>query len=148
MIALLKKNLKTSPGASRRLAALILPALLIAAALVLPALPAAAASHPCIKTAIPIGGTNCVPTNESGQISDNPIFTLLLSVINFLAVGVGIAVVGGIVWGALLYVTSDGDPGKTKQGISVILNAFLGLLLFIFMYAALNFLVPGGLFRK
>lgn len=76
----------------------------------------------------------------------DPIISILLQVINFLAVGVGIAVVGGIIWGGMLYASSNGDSSKTKQGISVIVNAVIGLLLFIFMYALINYLVPGGLF--
>ncbi len=72
---------------------------------------------------------------------------LIFAIVNFLAVGVGIAVVGGIIWGGIVYATSEGDAGKTKQGISIITNAVIALILFIFMYAALNYLVPGGLFN-
>lgn len=83
---------------------------------------------------------------DCGNKGGDPVTNLVLDIINFLAVGVGIAVVGGIIWGGLLYASSNGDPNKTKQGVKVIVNAFIGLLLFIFMYAILNFLVPGGLF--
>jgi hypothetical protein len=76
----------------------------------------------------------------------NPVQSLMLQVVNFLAVGVGIAVVGGIIWGGMLYASSNGDSARTKQGINVIVNAIIGLLLFIFMYAIINYLVPGGLF--
>ena len=72
---------------------------------------------------------------------------MLVQIINFLAVGVGIAVVGGIIWGGLIYASSNGDAGKTKQAITIIVNAVVGLLLFIFMYALVNFLVPGGVFN-
>ena len=72
---------------------------------------------------------------------------MVLFVINILAVGVGVAVVGGIVWGGLLYSASDGDSGKTKEAIEVIKNAIIGLVLFFAMYASVNFLVPGGLFN-
>jgi hypothetical protein len=76
----------------------------------------------------------------------DPLIGMLLQVINFLAVGVGIAVVGGIIWGGLIYASSNGDSGKTKQAVTIIVNAVVGLLLFIFMYAFVNFLVPGGVF--
>lgn len=76
----------------------------------------------------------------------NPVVNLLLEIVNFLAVGVGIAVVGGIVWGGMLYASSNGDSSKTKQGITAIVNSVIGLLLFMFTYALINFLVPGGLF--
>lgn len=87
--------------------------------------------------------TNIISCSNS---NGDPVSSLLLDIINFLAVGVGIAVVGGIIWGGMLYASSNGDSSKTKQGISVIVNAVIGLLLFIFMYAFLNYLVPGGLF--
>ena len=77
----------------------------------------------------------------------DPILGLLLQVINFLAVGVGIAVVGGIIWGGMLYASSNGDASKVQQGKMAIVNALIGLFLFIFMYAIINYLVPGGLFR-
>ncbi len=72
---------------------------------------------------------------------------LLLYVLDFLAAGVGIAVVIGIVWGGLVYAQSDGDASQAKEGNQIIVNAVIGLLLFIFMYAAVNFFVPGGLFN-
>lgn len=76
----------------------------------------------------------------------NPVTSLVLQIINFLAVGVGVVVVGGIVYGALLYTTSNGDSSKAQQGITTIVNAVIGLLLFIFTYAIINYLVPGGVF--
>jgi hypothetical protein len=76
----------------------------------------------------------------------SPIIDAMVAVINFMAVGVGIAVVGGIIWGGMRYASSNGDASKAKQGVTTIVNAVVGLLLFIFMYAFFNYLVPGGLF--
>lgn len=90
------------------------------------------------------GGTSIIKCDVDGG---NPVMSIVIQVINFLAVGVGIAVVGGIAWGGIVYASSNGDPGKTKQAITIIVNAVVGLLLFIFMYAFINFLVPGGLFN-
>lgn len=84
---------------------------------------------------------NCDSTGGS------PVISLLLQVINFLAVGVGIAVVGGIIWGGMVYSSSNGDASKVQQGKMIVVNAVLGLVLFIFMYAIINYLVPGGLFN-
>lgn len=76
----------------------------------------------------------------------NGIEQLFLVAVNFLAIGVGVAVVGGIVLGALRYSSANGNASQAQQGITYILNAVVGLILFIFMYAIINFLVPGGLF--
>lgn len=83
-------------------------------------------------------------SNKTGGA--NTVTSLLLTIINFMAVGVGIAVVGGIVFGALRYTSADGNAAQAQQGITFIVNSVLGLILFIFMYAIINFLVPGGLF--
>lgn len=89
----------------------------------------------------------CVKENrDSTNLADNPIYKLLLAALKFLGVGVGIAVVGGISYGAFLIVSSNANAGQTQQGVSIIVNAFIGLLLYIFLFAIINFLVPGGLF--
>lgn len=90
-----------------------------------------------IKTSIDFG---C----KSGD--GNGIMQIFLVAVNFLAIGVGIAVVGGIVLGALRYSSANGNASQAQQGITYIINAVIGLVLFIFMYAIINFLVPGGLF--
>lgn len=77
----------------------------------------------------------------------NPMTAIILWAINFLAMGVGIAVVIGIIFGGITYAMSDGDAGKAKEGRGIIVNAVIGLFLFIFLWAAANFLVPGGLFK-
>ncbi len=84
---------------------------------------------------------------DSGTASEkNPIFQVLFFIVNVVALGVGMAAIGGVIYGAILY-TSAGDNGEqTKKGITVVVNAVLGVVLFAFMYAILNFLVPGGLF--
>jgi len=56
-----------------------------------------------------------------------------------------IAVIIGIIWGAITYITSGGDPQRVALGKSRITKALLALLLFIFLYALLNWLIPGGL---
>lgn len=83
---------------------------------------------------------------DSKDLEDNPIFFLLTESIKFLGFGVGIIVVGGIVYGSFLIVNSNANSGRTQQGVSIIVNAFIGLLLYIFLFAIVNYLVPGGLF--
>lgn len=56
-----------------------------------------------------------------------------------------IAVIIGIIWGAITYITSGGDPQRVALGKNRITKALLGLLAFIFLYAMLNWLIPGGL---
>jgi hypothetical protein len=65
--------------------------------------------------------------------------------INFLSALVGVAVVISIVIGGIQYSSAGGDPSKVSAARNRIRNAILALILFIFLYAMLNFLVPGGL---
>lgn len=77
----------------------------------------------------------------------SPVTALLLWAISLMGAGVGIAVVIGIIFGGITYAMSDGDAGKAKEGQEIIVNAIIGLFLFIFLYAGANFLIPGGLFN-
>lgn len=79
--------------------------------------------------------------NNDGCTNTSDLITITF---RLLAGIVGIAVVGGITWGGMLYASSNGNASKAQQGITVIVNAVIGLLLFIFMFAITNFLVPGG----
>lgn len=98
-------------------------------------------------------------TNEDGQscgvdttilgcsgAGSNPIISAFVEIFEFIAAGVGILTIGGIIFGGIRYATANGNTSQAEQGVSIITNAVIGLLLFIFMYALLNFLVPGGLF--
>ncbi len=87
-------------------------------------------------------GVDCAKAAEGREL----IWDILAIAVNFLAAGVGLAVVAGIVFGAVTYATAAGSADQAKKGIGYITNAVIALLLFIFMYAIINFLVPGGLF--
>ena len=65
--------------------------------------------------------------------------------VNFLAAAVGLAVVISIVIGGIQYGSSGGDPSKVTQAKNRIRNALVALVTFLFLYALLNFLIPGGL---
>lgn len=87
--------------------------------------------------------TNVLPCDPNGQGS---VWNLLAIVVNFMAAGVGVAVLIGIIFGAFLYASAGGNADQTKRGIGYVRNAVIALVLFIFMYAIINFLIPGGLF--
>lgn len=76
----------------------------------------------------------------------NPVNNLLVALVNFLAIGVGLAVVTGIVVGAIMYTTAGSSADQAKKGIGYIRNAIIALVLYIFLFAGVNYLVPGGLF--
>lgn len=93
---------------------------------------------------------NGVETSIDFHCSDNStdgVSAILMYVINFMGIGVGIAVVIGIILGGVKYAASDGDEAKAKEGREMIANSIIGLFLFIFLYAGANFLIPGGAFN-
>jgi hypothetical protein len=64
-------------------------------------------------------------------------------IISFLAALVGLAVTIGIISGGIRYATAGDDPQKVSAGKTQIRGAIIALLTFIFLYAAIRWLVPG-----
>lgn len=81
-----------------------------------------------------------------GGTTNNGVWSLLLTAINILSAGVGIAAVGGFVYGAILYTTAGGSAEQVKKAIEFMRNVIIGLVAYALMFAALNFIIPGGLF--
>ncbi len=79
--------------------------------------------------------------------SGEQITPVLVQILNWLAVGVTIAVIGGIIYGAIMYTTSGGNSEQSKKAMGIIYNAFIALALYFAMWALLNWLVPGGIFN-
>ena len=97
-------------------------------------IPPAMAAEESAKTSFPINGKT-----ENVTIRD-----LAVEVIRFLSIGVGIAVVAGIATGGVVYSTSQGNPAGTQKGITIITNSIVGLLMYLFLFAIMQFLIPGG----
>lgn len=72
---------------------------------------------------------------------------VLITILNWMAVGVTIAVIGGIIYGAIMYTTSGGNQQQAQKAMGIIRNAFIALIMYFVAWSALNWLVPGGLFN-
>ena len=81
-----------------------------------------------------------------GCSGDDAIMDLIMSIFNWLSVGVATVVIVFIVLGAIQYMTASGNQDKAKKAIQTIINAVIALFLYFAMWAFLNYLVPGGLF--
>jgi len=92
-------------------------------------------------TATPTGqGKNCDDKNcDLVALYINPF-------INLLSIVIGLVVAASLIMGAIQYTASSGDPQKTSAAKSRIQNTLFAFLAYAFMYAFLNFLIPGGLF--
>ena len=89
---------------------------------------------------------NC-SQDVDGDKKPDTILSLLINIFNWLAIGVTIAVIGGIIYGGFMYATSAGDTSKTKNAVGIIRNAIIALILYFAMWSVLNWLIPGGLFN-
>lgn len=81
----------------------------------------------------------------SPDSSNCKIIEYLVTFINILSVLAGIVIAGSIAYGGIQYSMSAADPQKVSAAKERIRNAIIALVFFIFGYAILNYLVPGGL---
>lgn len=97
--------------------------------------------------------TNVTPKTASDELKSAQknnngmnciISTYINPVVAFLAAMAGVAVVISIVAGAIQYSSAGGDPGKVAAARARITKAVIALLAFIFLYAFINYLLPGG----
>lgn len=95
-----------------------------------------------VKTKFNLG---CVGNDYEGD-KLNPILDVIFALTKFLSAGVGIVLVGSIIWAGILYSSSQGNPEQTKAAKNRIQNAIIGLVLYMFIFAIVQYLVPGGLF--
>jgi hypothetical protein len=87
-----------------------------------------------------------VDVSQDG-IENTGVWSILLTAINILTAGVGVVAVGGVVYAAILYTSAGGNQEQVKKAVGMITNIVIGILAYALMFALLNFIVPGGLFR-
>jgi hypothetical protein len=110
--------------------------------------PIASADCDGAKTSI----INCDKNSTGGGVTNTGIWVILLTAINILTAGIGVAAVAGIVYGAIMYASagggasSGGGANQVKKAKTILLNVVIGLVAYALMYAFLNFVIPGGLF--
>ena len=68
------------------------------------------------------------------------------AVIRFLSVGVGLVLAASIVYAGIHYSMSSGNAEKTAEAKNRITNAIMALILYVLIFALIQYLVPGGLF--
>ena len=61
-----------------------------------------------------------------------------------LTVLIGVVATGGLTYAAILYASARDNQSQLDQSKTIIRNIVIGLLLYGFMIAIINWLVPGG----
>lgn len=100
----------------------------------------------------PCEGSECAdtPTGQGKNCDDKQCDLVALYVnpaIQLLSITVGLVVAASLIMGGIQYTTSSGDPQKTSAAKGRIQNTLMAFLAYAFLYAFLNFLIPGGLFN-
>jgi hypothetical protein len=77
----------------------------------------------------------------------NPILDLAFGIIRFISYGVGLVIIGSLVYAGIQYTGSRGEPNAVAQAVKRIQANVFALLLFIFAFAIVNYLIPGALLQ-
>jgi hypothetical protein len=86
--------------------------------------------------------TEFISCNEDAGIG--AIGTLIRYAVIGLTILIGIVAVGGITYAAILYASSRDNAAQTQQAIGIIRNIVIGLAMYGFTVAIINWLIPGG----
>jgi hypothetical protein len=90
---------------------------------------------------------SCSQGKDAKDVQGTGVWGLLIFALNIMTVGVGVLAVGGIVYASILYASSSDNAEQTKRAKDTIRNTAIGIIAYAFMYIALNFLIPGGVFK-
>lgn len=77
----------------------------------------------------------------STTIPDGDASSLVTNIFNTVLFLAGLIAVGMLVYSGIQYVTSHGDPGKTKTAMNSIIYSIAGLVIVILAYAIVNFVI-------
>ena len=80
------------------------------------------------------------------DLSSNPIVKDITVIVNFLSAGIGIVIVGMIILGGIQYAMAGDSPDAVSKAKQRITNALIALFAFLFLFAFVQWLVPGGIF--
>jgi hypothetical protein len=100
----------------------------------------------CDTNATPEKATTNAAVNKCLQ--ENLIVVRLNEIINFLSAAVVIVITGVIILGGIQYILAGDNATALTAARQRIINGLIALAVFLLMYAFLQWLVPGGVFKK
>ncbi len=92
---------------------------------------------------------NCTDQTDTGVqkcLQHNQIIIDLNNIVNFLSAAVGIVIIAVIIIGGIQYSLAGDNPTATGAAKKRIANGLVALMAFIFTWAFLQWLIPGGIF--
>ena len=90
---------------------------------------------------------SCDGLSKQECLEKNPIVKWINWGINLVAGIVGVGAVLMIIWAGIQYTTARDNAQAVAAAKQKIINVVIGIAAFIFLYAFLNWLVPGGVFK-
>jgi F0F1-type ATP synthase membrane subunit c/vacuolar-type H+-ATPase subunit K len=78
-------------------------------------------------------------------LNANPIIKYIRTIVNFLSAGVGIVITGSIIYAGIQYGYAGNNSTTISAAKKRIQDTLIALLAFFFIYAFLNWIIPGGL---
>lgn len=90
------------------------------------------------------GGTKtqfiqCDSKEGVGAIND-----LIKITVNVLTVLIGVVATGGLAYAAIMYASARDNQSQVSSALTIVRNIVIGLLLYGFTIAIINWLIPGG----
>lgn len=90
------------------------------------------------------GSSNQCPTDQPKTCAF--VQTYINPFIKLLTAAVGIFATISIVYAGIMYATSADDPSVVTKAKKRIFETILGVVAYVFLFAFINYLIPGGIF--
>lgn len=90
-------------------------------------------------------GNDCNGLTNNQCLAKNPITNYINDAIAFLSAGIGIVIIGMIIVGGIQYSAAGDNSAAIQAAKQRIINALIALFAFLFLFAFVQWLVPGGL---
>lgn len=106
--------------------------------------PLSASAHPGVVAQLNFDADCSVGPGVELTTENCGIIAYLVLAINLLSAAAGLAIVASIMIAGYQYMTARDNSGQIEAARKRIVWALMALVLFVFTYAFLNFIVPGG----
>lgn len=114
--------------------------------------PGCGSTGSCVSDACTADATSCTDPALSCSTTGNNqcdfIGKYVNPLIDLFSIVFGLVAVISLILGAISYSTSEGDPQKSSKAKRRVANTIIAIVAYMFLYAFLQFIVPGGLFTK
>ena len=90
------------------------------------------------------GGTQTQLIGCDSEAGVGAIGDLIRLAVTIMTVLIGIVATGGIAYAAILYASAKDNQSQVSEALTMLRNIVIGLLLYGFTIAIINWLIPGG----